>query len=221
MKLAEVLHRMGEPIAVIEDAAYRDLYFTQEHPARSIVSLDAFKGISCLYLATLTKSFATGLKIGSGYCTDGEWLKRILWLKGHHDFGSSSFTQAILESVLSDGRFDSHLRVIHEVYQEKMNALHAALCDEGLATVGWKWKKPLGGLYLWLKAPEGTDTRMGSDFWEACCRNGVLYVPGDLCYGGVEVFDNVRLSFGVLSKENLVGAAHRFTETAKLFSEIE
>ncbi len=220
IRLAEVLQRLDEPIAVIEDAAYRELYFTEEYPARSIVSLDDFKGISRLYLTTLTKPFATGLKIGSGFCTDKDWLERMLWLKGHHDFGSSNFTQAILENVLSDGSFDSHLRVIRQIYQEKMHTLHIALCDEGLETVGWEWKKPLGGLYLWLKAPEELDTRMGSEFWEACCRNGVLYVPGDLCYGGVKVFDSVRLSFGVLSEKNLMEAARRFTETAKLFSNI-
>ncbi len=220
--LADVLRRLGEPIAVIEDAAYRELHFTNEqHPARSIVSLNAFDGIPCLYLTTLTKPFATGLKIGSGFCTDADWLERILWLKGHHDFGSSNFTQAILEEVLSDGRFDNHLRVIRKIYQEKMNALNAALCDGGLAEVGWSWKKPSGGLYLWLKAPEALDTRMGSEFWRACCQNGVLYVPGDLCYGGVEVFDNVRLSFGVLEQEKLKEAARRFAETAKSFSRIK
>jgi len=221
IELAGVLRRIGEPIAVIEDAAYRDLYFTHEHPARSIVSLNAFEGISCLYLTTLTKPFATGLKIGSGFCTDAKWLERILWLKGHHDFGSSNFTQAILEEVLSDDCFDNHLRIIRRIYQEKMNALHAALCDGGLTEVGWSWKEPSGGLYLWLKAPEGLDTRMGSEFWKACCQNGVLYVPGDLCYGGVEVFDNVRLSFGVLEQEKLKEAASRFTETAISFSRIK
>ncbi|MBL4575231.1 MAG: PLP-dependent aminotransferase family protein [Opitutaceae bacterium] len=218
VKLGELLQRLDEPIAVIEDAAYRDLYFETEYPARSVVSLDAFNGISCLYLATLTKPFATGLKIGSGFCTDQEWLKRILWLKGHHDFGSSNFTQAILETVFLDGGIDRQLGLIRRVYSEKMKVLHTALCEEGLVEIGWKWRIPLGGLYLWLKAPNSLDTRMKSAFWKACCCNEVMYIPGDLCYGNtMQCFDYVRLSFGVLNKREMVEAATRFVKTAKDF----
>ena len=44
---------------------------------------------------------------------------------------------------------------------------------------------------------------------------GVLYVPGDLCFGDQPARNFVRLSYGVLSEPNLIEAARRFCSQAK------
>lgn len=214
-ELAGILTRHGLVVPIIEDAAYRELYFDKPHEARSVLSLPAWSAFPRLYLSTLTKSFSTGMKIGYGLCSDSDWLQRMLNVKGHHDFGTSNLAQALCERVLKNGAFDSQLAKVRELYREKMLALHRALEAEGLRAAGWSWNQPEGGLYLWLEAPASLDTGMASRLCAACMEQGVIYVPGDLCYGDDAPRNRVRLSFGVLSELDLKEAARRFAAAAR------
>lgn len=209
--LAEELSATGLFIPAIEDAAYRDLYFSAPHPAPSILSLPAWAGFPQFYTSTLTKPFATGLKIGYGTCNDPRWLAKMLHVKGHHDFGSAHLNQAICEHALVTKAFQSHLeKNLRPTYERKMQVLNAALEAGGLRERGWRWEKPTGGLYLWLEAPASLDTGLDSAFCRACVDAGVLYVPGDLCFGDQPARNFVRLSYGVLNEVNLTEAARRF-----------
>jgi 2-aminoadipate transaminase len=211
------LSERGLIVPVLEDAAYRELYFRQPYAARSVLSLPAWRAFPKYYLSTLTKSFATGLKVGYGFCSDPSWLKKMLQVKGHHDFGTANFNQAIFELVLSNGGFEAQLARIRPAYESKMNRLHDILVTEGLPALGWRWTEPTGGLYLWLEAPRSLETTMGSAFCQACIREGVLYVPGDLCFGDDARRNFVRLSFGVLAGTELVEAGRRFVTVARRF----
>jgi 2-aminoadipate transaminase len=170
-----------------------------------------------LYLSTLTKPFASGLKVGYAVCTDPDWRARMLHVKGHHDFGSANFNQAICEHVLANGAFDAQLARIRPAYESKMRALHEALEREGLRKLGWHWEVPEGGLYLWLRAPAALDTGLESRFCHACIEAGVLYVTGDHCFGDDPPRNHARLSFGVLAEPELAVAAQRFVAVARRF----
>lgn len=215
--IADALTKAGVIVPVVEDAAYRELYYTEPHPARSVLSLPAWAAFPKLYLSTLTKPFASGLKIGYGTSSDSELLAKMLHVKGHHDFGTTNYNQAIFEEVLAVGGLDAQLAVIRPGYQKKMRALHGALTEAGLPELGWKWAVPGGGLYLWLTAPAGLDTGMDSAFCRACVAAGVLYVPGDLCFGDDAPKNFIRLSFGVLGEADLIEAGRRFAGVAKTF----
>jgi 2-aminoadipate transaminase len=216
-EIAEVLAERGLILPVLEDAAYRDLYFRQPYNARSVLSLPAWSAFPKFYLSTLTKSFATGLKVGYGFCSDQAWREKMLYVKGHHDFGTANFNQAVFERVIGDGGFDAQFARIRPAYEGKMRQLHGTLLAEGLAALGWRWTEPTGGLYLWLKAPVALDTAMNAAFCQACVRAGVLYVPGDLCFGDDAPRNFVRLSFGVLGGDDLVEAARRFVAVVRRF----
>jgi 2-aminoadipate transaminase len=213
--LAARLRRADLVVPVIEDAAYRELWFHQPWPARSVFALEAWEGFSRLYLGTLTKPFATGLKIGFAHASEAELLERMVWLKGHHDFGSANFNQAVLEHIIEEGEFDTHLVGIRRAYGGKMRALHRGLEQAGLRRLGWEWAVPDGGLYLWLRAPDGVDTGIDGPFWKACMKEEVLYVPGDLCIAERDDRRFVRLSFGVLEPSVLEEAAARFAHAAE------
>ncbi len=216
--IAGELGARGLFVPVVEDAAYRELYYREAPTAPSVLSLPAWENFPKLYTATLTKPFATGLKIGYGLCTDDAWLKKMLHVKGHHDFGSANFNQAILEHALATGNYDGELARIRPAYERKMRALHDSLIREGLPEAGWKWAEPAGGLYLWLEAPVALDTGLDSAFCRACLDAGVLYVPGELCFGDRPAKNFARLSFGVLGERDLAEAARRFATVAKRFS---
>jgi len=216
--IADALTNAGVIVPVVEDAAYRELYYTEPHTARSVLSLPAWAAFPKLYLSTLTKPFASGLKIGYGTASDSALLAKMLHVKGHHDFGTANYNQAIFEEVLANGGLDAQLAVIRPGYQKKMHALHGALTAAGLPALGWKWAVPGGGLYLWLEAPADLDTGMDSAFCHACVAAGVLYVPGDLCFGDDAPKNFIRLSFGVLGESDLIEAGRRFAGVAKRFA---
>ena len=142
----------------------------------------------------------------------------MMHVKGHHDFGTAHFNQAVLERVIVAGGLDAQLAVIRPVYLRKMRALHEALTQGGLVGLGWRWQVPSGGLYLWLSAPAGIDTGLDSAFCRACVAAGVLYVPGKLCFGDDASRNFIRLSFGVLGENDLAEAGARFVAVAKRFA---
>jgi 2-aminoadipate transaminase len=84
--------------------------------------------------------------------------------------------------------------------------------------LGWRWTVPAGGLYLWLTAPAALDTGLDSAFCRACVQAGVLYVPGELCFGDTAPKNFVRLSFGVLGVADLAEAGRRFAAVAQRFA---
>lgn len=213
--VAKVLLDADYIVPVMEDAAYRELFFEEAHSAPSIISMPEFDPFPKLYLGTYTKPFATGLKVGYGYCTHTEWLEKILGIKGHQDFGSAHFNQALIERVLDEGLYEAHLAGIRKHYARKAQVLEGELLAGGLKERGWRWETPKGGLIIWVRAPIGSDLRMESQFCQRCIEQGVLYVPGDLCFSSGEPWHCARLASGALPEDRLIEAAQRFVAVAK------
>ncbi|NDV62567.1 PLP-dependent aminotransferase family protein [Puniceicoccales bacterium CK1056] len=212
--LAGVLHALERPIPVIEDMAYRELYFEEPFPARSLLAMSEWDDYPVIYAGTFTKPFATGMKVGFIVSRDRECLDTVASIKGHQDFGTAHFPQAILEYVLSSGAYSAHLSHIRQAYMKKRDLLESALEEHGFRDAGWSWQQPRGGLLLWARGPEGTDTRIGSAFHRICLEKEILYVPGDLCFAEGSPHGHVRLSFGALESALIPEAARRFCEAA-------
>ena len=218
IEVAQVLSDAELIVPVLEDGAYFELYFEQPYPSTSIFAIDELKAFPRLFFGTFTKSFATGLKVGYALCDHPELLSKMASVKGHHDFGSSNYNQAILEQAMHHGEYDAQLAVGRKRYQLKMEVLHRVLVEEGLPDRGWQWQKPDGGLYLWLKGPEGADTSKDASFFEKAVKEGVLYVPGDLCFAPGGPKNYMRLSFGVLEADELIEAGKRLARVVRQFS---
>ncbi|WOO41050.1 PLP-dependent aminotransferase family protein [Rubellicoccus peritrichatus] len=200
---------------VIEDGAYRELYFQKPAEALSVMAMPEFADFPRLYTGTFTKPFATGLKIGFAICQDHRWREKLLGLKGCQDFGTPNFNQAIIEYALSSGAFDTHLKRLHRHYREKSEVMCEALEKSDLRELGWSWSVPSGGLYYWLKGPDSLDASMESTFCDECLHGKVLYVPGNLCMAGGTPKSFVRLSFGAIAQDQISTAVARFADAAR------
>ncbi len=212
--LFSVLHQLDRQIPVVEDMAYRELYFDAPFPALTLLAMDEWTDYPVIYSGTFTKPFSTGLKVGFIVSRDQDCLTTLSKIKGHQDFGSAHMNQAIIENVYRSGEYENHLQSIRIHYKDKRDVLENALIDYGLKDAGWKWDQPLGGLLLWARGPEGTNTRLGSEFHKCCVKREVLYVPGDLCFAEGSPENCVRLSFGALERELIPEATKRFCEAA-------
>ncbi len=217
-ELLDLLGKYDGSIALFEDAAYRELYYDEPFGCESSIALAGARSVvPVFYSTTLTKSFATGLKVGYGYCTHADWLARMMAIKGQQDFGTANYNQALLAKSLETGLFDRHLALLRTSYLRKMQALDKRL-GESLDDGDWSWERPEGGLYIWMSAPDGIETGFDSAFHQAAIEAGVMYVPGELCHAEGMPKNKVRLSFGVLGLDDLEAAANRFCAAANRFA---
>jgi 2-aminoadipate transaminase len=185
----------GHPIYIIEDAAYRDLRLEGED-VPSFKMLDP-RNERVVYANTLTKPFATGIKIGYGILP-AALMRAVLSSKGNHDFGSSNFLQTILVRALATGLYERHLTTIAAAYRRKRDAMTQAL--DGFISSSARYHRPHGGLYIWLELASGTKTGASSKLFRRALDAGVLYVPGEMCFCSDPTRpipqNCIRLSFG-------------------------
>ena len=196
-------HSQDHRIYVIEDVAYRELRYR----GRDLPSLHSFDvdGTTVIQAGTFSKSFSPGIRIGWGVLPD-ELVGPVLAQKGHLDFGSANFNQTLMAEIFERGEFDSHVERLQDRYREKMSCALDAV-DEHLSPIdGVECVRPDGGLYVWLRLPETIDTGLTGALFDRAVDEGVLYVPGEVCYPreGVPVCKSaIRLSFGIQSCESI------------------
>jgi 2-aminoadipate transaminase len=190
-------------VYLIEDVAYRELrYHGEDLPSLRCYDTD---GSTVIQAGTFSKSFSPGIRIGWGILPPA-LVAPVLIQKGHLDFGSANFNQILMAEVFARGQFDSHMERLRSCYRGKMAAAVEAV-DEFLGPIhGVEYQRPDGGLYVWLRLPESIDTGLSGPLFDRAVREGVLYVPGEVCYprAGVPAARNtIRLSFGIQSSETI------------------
>ena len=190
---------------VLEDAAYRELRYDGED-LPSVWSCDETRD-TVILAQTFSKSFSPGVRVGYGVLPR-ELVGPVCDLKGNEDFGSANMNQHLLTTVLSSGRYVSHVDQVRAAYRAKRDAMLQALDCEFTGVPGVTWLRPHGGLYVWFSVPEQIETGFTSRMFQLAAKTyRVMYVPGELCYptGSPRQRKNqMRLSFGV---QNAAGIA--------------
>ncbi len=203
VRLVELADRYGVPI--VEDDPYGQLRYEGEH-LPPLVKIDAefhqnghgrapFHG-DVIYLGTLSKTLAPGLRIGWVVAPE-EVVTKLVQMKQGADLHSSTIDQMIAYEVAHGGFLDRHVKDIRKVYGERRAAMLAAL--ERHFPPGVKWTRPQGGLFLWVTLPEGMDSR--ALLKEALAKDKVAFVPGVSffpCGGGERT---MRLNFSYCRPE--------------------
>jgi 2-aminoadipate transaminase len=215
VRLAERWSR-DHKILVLEDAAYRELCY--DGPDRpSVWSFDPTHE-TVILAQTFSKSFSPGLRCGYGLLPK-PLVRPISDRKGNEDFGSSNFVQHLLATVLESGIYESHVEQVRASYRVKRDRMLAA-ADKYFADLpGVSWVRPHGGLYVWMTLPEQIATGLDSPFFERAVKvDGVMYVPGELCYAGPAAQrrrSQMRLSFGVESPDKIEEGMRRLANAVR------
>ena len=122
--------------------------------------------------------------------------------KGNVDFGSPNFNQHLMAKVLELGLLEPHVAADPgQVPREAGRDAGSGRRASG-AAARRRMDRPQGGLYVWVRLPEGIDAGLHGPLFDAAVREGVLYVPGEYCYPGAGepvCRHSLRLSFGVQS----------------------
>jgi 2-aminoadipate transaminase len=159
-RLVELAAHYGTP--VVEDDPYGQLRYEGTH-LPPLVKLDAdlhagngggrFRG-AVLYLGTLSKTLAPGLRIG-WVVAPAEVVARLAQMKQGADLHTSTFAQMVAYETARGGFLDRHVRRLREVYRARRDAMLESLARH--FPPGVRWTRPQGGLFLWVTLPSRLD----------------------------------------------------------------
>ena len=133
-------------VPIVEDATYRELYFT-EAPPPSLRELDTQNIV--IHLSSFSKVLAPGLRLG--------WLSaapsivdQIAIMKQRLDPYTQNLVQFAMARLLQDGSFDRHLRTLRAEHARRCTLMVAAI-ERHLPASVLRFVRPQGGLYLWCR----------------------------------------------------------------------
>jgi 2-aminoadipate transaminase len=181
-------------LPIVEDNPYGDLWFDAPPPA----PLAARNPEGCIYMGSFSKTLAPGLRLGYLVAPKALYPK-LLQAKQAADLHTPSFNQRMVVEVLKDGFIDRHVPNIRALYKAQRDAMLAAL-EKNLAGTGVQWNTPEGGMFLWVKLPQGMNA---VDMLPKAVERNVAYVPGAAFYSGSPQHNTLRLSFVTASVEQI------------------
>ena len=186
--MAECL-RLGLP--VLEDNPYGDLWFDEAPPA----PLAARWAEGVAYLGSFSKVLAPGLRLG--YVVAPPALApKLLQAKQAADLHTPGFNQRVVHEVIRNGFLDQHIPSIRALYKANRDAMAEAL--QAYLPPGCDWQRPEGGMFFWIRLPEGLDAMA---LLPQAVEAGIAYVPGAAFYAHQPDARTLRLSFVTLTPD--------------------
>jgi 2-aminoadipate transaminase len=189
--------RAGVPL--VEDNPYGDLWYDEPPPA----PLASWWPQGTLYLGSFSKVLAPGLRLGYMVAPKALYGK-LLQAKQAADLHTGSFAQRVVHQVIRDGFLDAHVPTIRARYRVQRDAMAAALAQH--LPAGSEWSAPKGGMFFWVRLPEGFDAVA---LLPDAVAAGVAYVPGGAFYAENPDPRTLRLSFVTLSPADIAEAVGR------------
>ena len=153
-------------VAIFEDECYSDLIWSGERPP-ALHALD--KSGRVVFTSTFSKSIAPALRVGY-LVAPWPFLSQVLACKT--DAGSGAVEQMILGEYCPK-HFDQHVADLNKLLEKKLDILIEALNENFGTSV--EFKRPPGGIFLWVKLPENVDT---TELFQVAGSKGIAINPG-------------------------------------------
>lgn len=193
-------------VLLIEDDPYSALRYTgQDLPPIKTMAPD-----HVIYISTLSKVFAPGLRIG--FYAAPEFLRQWLVLvKQGVDLHTSTFNQALAAEYLAGNYLEAQLPKIIGLYKPRQKAMLDALSRH--LPQNFKVSPSEGGMFLWVTGPKGLD---GLALYRKAIENGVAFVPGQFFYtdsdqGG----ETMRLNYTMADVSTLEWAVEKLGQAIR------
>lgn len=189
-------------LLLLEDDPYGSLSYSGEQ----LPSLLSMNPQGVVHMGSFSKVLAPGLRVG--YIIAPETLHRkLVQAKQAADLHTPSFTQRIVHETIKDGFLDEHIPQIRTLYARQCRVMLDALQNHFPASV--TWNQPEGGMFIWVKLPEGIDS---TALLEKAIAQNVAFVPGAPFFANEPQTNTLRLSFVTVPKEKIEEGITRLGE---------
>lgn len=171
---------------LVEDDPYSMLRYRGE----SLPPIYTFAPENTLYISTLSKVFAPGLRIGFFLAPPplDRWL---VLAKQGVDLHTSTLNQALAAEYISGGYLAKQVPKIVSLYAPRQKAMLDAM--ETYFPSSFTWTRPEGGMFIWAEGPKELD--LEQVYYRAIERK-VAYVPGKFFFTEPgEGISTMRLNF--------------------------
>ncbi len=191
---------------LIEDDPYSALRYSGE----ALPPIKTLAPDHVIYISTLSKVFAPGLRIGF-YAAPKFLREWLVLVKQGVDLHTSTFNQALAAEYLAGNYLDKQLPKITSLYRPRQQAMLDALSRH--LPDGFKVAPSDGGMFLWVTGPEGMK---GLDLYKKAIENGVAFVPGQFFYTTPEQGrETMRLNYTMADEATLETAVEKLGRAAK------
>jgi 2-aminoadipate transaminase len=179
-------------VPIFEDDCYCDLIWSGERPP-ALYAMSEHGSV--LHIGSFSKSIAPALRVGY-IVAPWEVMSRVLALKT--DAGTGALEQMVLGEYCT-AHFIKHVPALRRSLRGKLDALMEALSEHfGTAAA---FDDPKGGIFLWVKLPEGVDTQK---LYQPALAAGVAINPGaEWSVNKDHGRSRMRLCFASLSHEEI------------------
>jgi len=206
IRLLEIARR--EDILIFEDDPYGQLRFAGER-IPSIRSMDEDGRVILLF--TLSKVLSAGLRLAL-LIADTRFMDVFVRMKQASDLCTSKLTQHLAARFFLDYDMEEHLDLLRRRYRAKRDAMLAALSRYMPEDEGISWTRPDGGLFLWVRLPEGIDTE---EMFPRALEKKVAYVIGSAFYVDGSGRNEMRLCYSVATEEKIDEGIKRLSEVVR------
>lgn len=201
--LIELAARYKLPI--VEDDPYGELAYDGER-STPLAALDSERHGELryvIYLSTLSKLLAPGLRVG-WVAAPAPLIARMVQAKQGMDLHSSSLVQAVAYEACRDGLLDRHIPLIRSIYKTRRDAMREALGAHMPPEVAWNM--PTGGMFFWLTLPPARDA---TALLKHSLEHHVAFVPGATFYANGGGQNTMRLNFSYSAPERISAGIRR------------
>jgi 2-aminoadipate transaminase len=190
--VAQIAERHG--VWVIEDEPYRELYYGGE-PAPAPIASHARESV--VYIGTLAKTVAPGLRVG-WVVAPAEVAQKLIPVKQAMDLNTSTIDQAAAAIYLEGVDWARRTSELRAVYAVPMLAMIEGL--DRVLPAGSSFTRPDGGIFVWAQLPAGWSA---TALLERAVAHGMFFMPGSVFFADVDDDTCLRLSISNHTRESI------------------
>ena len=180
-------------LLIVEDTPYKNIRFSGE----TLPSMYSMAPDRVVMVGTFSKTFVPGFRLG-WIVAPHEIVERVNVAKQSSDLCTPVFNQMVAARYLSSGAYDTNLKKTCAMYKRKKEVMIAAF--EEFMPKGVTWTNPEGGLFPFLKLPEGFDTR---ELFDLAIKENVAFVIGEAFHSDGSGKNTMRLNFSYASDDKI------------------
>jgi DNA-binding transcriptional MocR family regulator len=201
-RLAEVAEE--HDLWIVEDDPYGELRYSGE--ALLSIAHERAAAERTIAVSSLSKVLAPGLRVGWLHAPASAFAGLVI-AKQAADLHTSTVDQMVAAHCLAQPALPEHIEQLQHRYGERRDAMIAGL-QETLPP-GSQFNRPSGGMFIWVRLPEGWDV---TELLHSALAHDVAFVPGAPFFASDPDPRTLRLSFTTHTPAEIATGLERLRE---------